>query len=98
MEMFTKEIGLTIKLTDMEYIHTQMGLNIKVTGKKISRTAMEFKHGRIRLAMKEIMSRARNKVLVNLHGLMVLTIRENSKTTIFTEKVGNSVVYIHLYE
>ena len=88
--MFMKENGLMIKHTDMESIHMQMERSIKVTGKKTNRTGMEFKHGPIRLAMKEITSKARSKVLVNLHGQMALIIRENLKTIIFMEKVGIS--------
>ena len=88
--------GLMIKHTGMEYIRTQMERSTKVTGKKTNRTGMEFKHGPIRLAMKEIMSKARSKVLVNLHGQMALIIRVNLKTIIFMVKVGNSDTMLFL--
>ena len=85
-----REIGLMTKLMGMEYILMQMGLSTKATGKRINRMVMEFKHGQIRLVMKEIMSKAKSKVLANLHGLMAPTIRESFKIIIFMGKVGIS--------
>jgi len=53
--MFTKANGKMIKLMEKEFTNTLMVLNTMETGKKISKTDMELKHGQMAQSMMALM-------------------------------------------
>ena len=71
MVMSTRANGRMIKLTDMESTCIQMGLSMKVTGKKISNTAKEKRHGLMVPVILETMLKERKMGLENSDGLTV---------------------------
>lgn len=54
-ETFMKDNGETIRLTVKEFISTLMELNTTETGRKISKTEKELKHGLMVLSTMETM-------------------------------------------
>jgi hypothetical protein len=55
-----------------------MVLSTKVNGKMTNKTVKELNHGQMGLRMKESIDMGKNVVMVNLNGLMVLYMRDNS--------------------
>jgi hypothetical protein len=78
MVMSTMDSGLMIRLMDLVSIAILMELNTRATGKKISNTEMDLRHGQMVQDMKDNTSRERSMVKVNSHGLMVAHTTENS--------------------
>ena len=87
MEMCMRASGSKIRLTVTESTLTVMEPSTVATGEKISSMAMVWKHGRIRLATKEIMMTERSKVTASSHGLTAQIMKASSWTTISTARV-----------
>ena len=90
MRMVTsmKENGETTRLMDSESTCTQTELSMKDTGKKISNTERAKKLGLTVHSMRAITLRERKMALEDSDGLMAQPMKENSKTTTFTEVVS----------
>lgn len=76
------------RLMDSESTCTQTELSMKDTGKKISNTEKAKKLGLTVHSMRGIMLRERKMALEDSDGLMAQPMKENSKTTTFTEVVS----------
>jgi hypothetical protein len=61
MGIFMKASGLMIRHIGMVFIITLMVLSMKATGKKISKRGLERKHGKMGLALKEIIRTVRSQ-------------------------------------
>ena len=62
---------------DMEYIYTQMELDMRENGKKINKMEKVKKFGLMALLMKEIMWMEKSRVLEFLNGQIILYIKDN---------------------
>ena len=79
IKMFMKEIGLKIKLKDLDNIYTLLGLDLLVIGKWISRMGKELKFDLMDLLIQEIINRGKNKVLEYFIFLMEVFIEDSFK-------------------
>jgi hypothetical protein len=79
MEMFFKEIGLTIRHMEMEIIIMLKEQLIKEVGMKISKKEKEEKNGQMDHIMRENISEAKNMDLVFFNGQMGQNIMVNGK-------------------
>jgi len=84
--MFMKASGLTIRLTEREYIFIWTELNITETGERINNTGLELRPGLMGLSMKATMNMEKNMERVLLNGLTARNILVNSITITSTAK------------
>ena len=76
--MCMRVTGLKIRHTGMGSTLMLMGRSTKESGRKTNKMGTVLNHGLTRRVMRDITAEARNKVLVNSHGLMGRTMRVNS--------------------
>ena len=79
MEIYTKDNGNKIKLTDLEHIVIATDLNIKVIGEMTINKVMEYKHGQMEVDTKDIINKGKNTVMEYINGLMVVAIKVSGK-------------------
>ena len=88
MEMFTRVIGLTIKLMVKESTTTRMGQNTRVSGTKISSMDRDWKHGQMEPGMKDSMPMGRRMAMESFNGQMVQHTKAHLWRTTYTGKVS----------
>jgi len=76
MVMYTKEIGKMIKHMEKEFIFIRMDQAILDNGLKMFSMDMEFKNGQTVHLIKEIINMVIKMGMGDLHGKMVLIIKE----------------------
>jgi hypothetical protein len=85
--MFILVIGSMIRLTDMVFTFTLMEQNTKDNGTTINNKARERNHGKMVLFSRVTILKVRKKDLDISNGQMAVTIRVNSRITIFMVEV-----------
>jgi hypothetical protein len=81
METFTKENGLTIRLTGKEPIHMKMAPSMWANGRMISNTDKDLKPGPTEVNMKEDTKAVKNKARAASFGQRDPNTKALSKTT-----------------